>query len=181
MKRSPFKEPSKASWTTGGSCLEVCKLACKFLHYRKLFPWEREIGKKRREISWQESSGSLPTRTSHFYCKGKKNAIQCLPLPLKTLILAAGGSLPQLGVSRSLLKSSLVCCILTEIAERCVVSVCFSFYLPLWKECAEPPGQTEVLYHRRMLHIVSRKTQARQQISSWVSITNVAMQTICAV
>lgn len=89
MKRFPFKEPSKASWTTGGSCLEVCKLALKFFHYRKFVSmgkrnWQGKEGNKLTGIFWQSSYKELLTFTE----KGRKNAIQCLPLPLKTLILA---------------------------------------------------------------------------------------------
>lgn len=66
--------------------------------------------------NWQEKaenkltgiSGRLPTRTSHFHLKGKKNAIQCLPPPFEKPNLGCGGSLPQLGISRPVPKPFLV-------------------------------------------------------------------------
>lgn len=139
--------------------------------------WQGMEGNKLTGIFWQSSYKNFS-----LLLKREEKCHPMSAIAFENPNLSCGGSLPRSAVCRSVLKSSLVCCILTEIAERCASSVGFSFCLPSWQECAKPPGQTEVLYHRgRGLHRESSKTQARQQISSWVSITIVAMQTICAV
>lgn len=99
--------------------------------------WQEKEGNKLTGIS-----GSLPTRTSHFFLKGKENAIQCLTLPFEKPNLGCGGSPPFLVISRTVLKPFLYY-ILMEIAERnhrkmnTLHTLLFSS--PLWQECAQNP------------------------------------------
>lgn len=148
MKRFPLQEPSKASWTTGRSCLRCASEPASSFIIESCFHGKERLA---RSGGKRVDRNLLAVFLQDFSLLLKREE-KCHPMSaiaFENPNLSCGGSLPQLAVWRWVLKSSLVCCILTEIAERCVFSTRFSSYRPLWQACAKPQGQTEALDHRR--------------------------------